>query len=389
MSRISLSTIAAMLLLLGGCATSAPSEPLPDLKPGERPDITTDEAGLWLQMDGVEKKLASSGRVVKNRALNEYIRGITCRLSPDYCPHLRLYIVQTPHFNASMAPNGTMQVWTGTLLRVENEAQLAYVLGHEMGHYIRRHSVQQWRSIRRKSSSMAFFTVTTNAAGLGFVGDLAELAALASVMAFSRDHERESDEIGLEMLRNAGYASSESPKIWENLIAENEAGADENRKKPSIFFSSHPAIEERIGTLKARTAAATGGRKGTRQFHRAIARYRGDWLRDEVRKRDYEGTEVLLDNLIATGYRTGETYFYKGELYRLREGDGDLKKAITFYRKAKRTKGAPAEVHRSLGLAYWKTKQNALARKSFRAYLAASPKAEDRSMVKSYLQQLR
>lgn len=388
MNHTMITAAAAALLLIGGCVT-APSEPLPDLKPGEKPDISTDEAGLWLQMDKVESKLSTSGRVVKDRALNRYVKGITCKLSPEYCPHLRLYIVQTPHFNASMAPNGTMQVWTGTLLRAQNEAQLAYVLGHEMGHYIRRHSVQQWRSIRRKSSSMAFFTVTTNAAGLGFVGDLAELAAMASVMAFSRDHERESDDIGLKLVRNAGYAEAEAPKIWENLIAERDAGADKNKKKPSIFFSSHPAVEERIGTLRERTAASTGGRKGIRQFQRAIARHRGAWLQDEVRKRDYESTEALLDSLIAARYRIGEVYFYKGELYRLREEDGDLKKAIGFYRKAKANKGAPAEVHRSLGIAYWKTKQLKSARASFRAYLAAAPKAEDRSMVKSYLQQLR
>lgn len=381
------SPAAAAILLLAGACASAPQEPIADLKPGERPALGTDEAGLWMQMDAVEENLSTSGRIVTDPALNDYVRKVTCRLSVEYCKDLRLYIVQTPHFNASMAPNGTMQVWTGTLLRVQNEAQLAYVLGHEMGHYIRRHSVQRWRSIRNKTDSMAFFTVTTRMAGLGFMGDLADMAAMASVMAFSRDHERESDDIGFDMMVRAGYAASEAPKIWVALEEERTAAGAGN---PSLFLSSHPPTKERLATLQTRASEYAGqGEIGGKPFLAAIRRYRTDWLRDEVRKRDFEGTEVLLANLLQAGYPAGEIYFFEGELYRLRGDDGDMKEAISAYRKALASKGAPAETHRALGVMYWKSDQPKQARKSFRAYLAAAPKAEDRAMIKSYIQQLK
>ncbi len=386
MTRTNASVLAAALLLVGACTTTPP-EPIADLKPGERPALGTDEAGLWMQMDRVEEKLSTSGRVVTDPALNNYVRTVTCRLSAEYCKDLRLYIVQTPHFNASMAPNGTMQVWTGTLLRVQNEAQLAYVLGHEMGHYIRRHSVQRWRSIRNKTDSMAFFTVTTRMAGLGFVGDLADLAAMASVMAFSRDHERESDDIGFDLMVKAGYAAEEAPKIWMALEAERDAAGAET---PSVFFSSHPATDERLATLQARASAQAGrGNTGSKPYAAAIRRYRSAWLRDEVRKRDFEGTRIVLANLLEAGHPAGEIHYFEGELYRLRGDDGDMKQAIGSYRKALASKGAPAETHRALGLMYWKSNQPSLARKSFRAYLAAAPKAEDRAMVNSYIQQLK
>jgi predicted Zn-dependent protease len=385
MVRHSLALAAA--LLLAACA-GAP-EPLADLQPGERPEISSDEAGLWMQMDMVENKLKTSGHVVDDPKLNAYIRSVTCRLSPEYCKHLRLFIVQTPHFNASMSPNGTMQVWTGTLLRVQNEAQLAYILGHEMAHYIRRHSVQKWRSIRRKSDGMAFFTVTTRMAGLGFVGDLADLASMASVMAFSRDHERESDDIGFDLMVGAGYAAAEAPKTWQALLAESNADGEE-KEKPSVFFASHPAIEERVGTLQAKTAAHAGqGEAGRKPYVNAVKRFRRDWLRDELRKRDFAGTRVVLANLAAAGHPAGDIRFFEGELYRLRGDDGDLKEAIAAYRAAIKAKGAPAEAHRSLGLAYWKTNQPKPARKSFRRYLAAAPKAEDRAMIQSYIEQLK
>ena len=379
--------LATMLgaLLLGAC-TGGGGE-VADIKPGERPDLQTDEAGLWMQMDRVETQLKSSGRIVTDPALNRYVRDVTCRLSAEYCKDLRLYIVQTPHFNASMAPNGTMQVWTGTLLRTRNESQLAYVLGHEMGHYIRRHSVQRWRSIRSKSDGMAFFTVSTRMAGLGFMGDLAELASMASVMAFSRDHERESDQIGFDMMSTAGYKAGEAPKIWESLIEERDAAGAE---KPSVFFASHPTSEERIDTLRNRaTAAGAAGDDGRKRYLAAIGPHRGEWLKDELRKRDFEGTEALLAQLLADGYRPGEILFYQGELYRQRGDDGDMAKAIGLYRKATAAKGAPPEVHRSLGMLYWKSNQPANARKSFRKYLRAAPKAEDRAMIQSYIDQLK
>ncbi|MDH5556691.1 MAG: M48 family metalloprotease [Alphaproteobacteria bacterium] len=363
------------VLLLAACV--APPPPVADLKPGERPDINSDEAGLWMQMDQVEEMLKTSGHVVEDRKLNDYIRSVTCKLSAEYCQHLRLFVVQTPHFNASMAPNGTMQVWTGTLLRAQNEAQLAYILGHEMAHYIRRHSVQKWRSIRRTTDSMAF------------MGDLAQIVAMTSVLAFSRDHERESDDIGFDLMVKAGYDPAEAPKTWRALLAERDADGEE-KDKPSVFFSSHPAVEERVETLDAKAAPLAGqGIVGDKPYVNAVKRHRRAWLKDEMRKRDFAGTQVVLANLAAAGHPAGDIKFFEGELYRLRGDEGDLKEAIVAYRSAIKAKGAPVEVHRSLGLAYWKTRQNKLARKSFSRYLAAAPKAEDRAMIQSYIDQLK
>ena len=130
---------AALAALLLGCA----QVPSGDLQPGERPGLETTEAGLWMLMDKMEERLKTSGRVVEDDALDAYMRDIVCRLEPAHCPHIRIYVVDVPYFNANMAPNGMMQVWTGLLVRTENEAQLAFVLGHELAHYVRRHSLQR------------------------------------------------------------------------------------------------------------------------------------------------------------------------------------------------------------------------------------------------------
>ena len=383
MIRGSTALLALCAVLLGACETPRPLE---DIKPGERPDIETDEAGLWMQMDKLEGRLRTSGRIVTDQALNDYLHEVTCRIDAEYCKDLRLYIVQTPHFNASMAPNGTMQVWTGLLLRVENEAQLAFVLGHEMGHYIRRHSVRRWRDIRGKSGFATFLSVTTAAAGVGYIGNLAQLATLSSIMAFSRDQERESDDIGFEMTTRAGYDPAQAPKVWSNLLAERDAAG---KDKPSVFFASHPAGEERTETLKrAAEEFGPGGRVGREDFLAATLPLRRGWLRDEIRKRDFGSTEFILDSLLAAAENPGEIFFFKGEMYRLRGDEGDLDLALSAYRTAAADKEAPPETHRSLGLIYWKKAKRSDARAAFEEYLLRSPDATDRAMVESYLTQL-
>ena len=151
----------ALLVVLAACAGKA----LPPRVPGEQPPKTSDEAGLWMISNDVERRLATSGHVVKDPALQQYLHQIICRLSPEHCADIRVYVVRNPHFNASMAPNGSMQVWTGLLLRVQDEAQLAAVLGHEIGHYIERHSIERWTQIISSSDAAGFFGLATAAAG--------------------------------------------------------------------------------------------------------------------------------------------------------------------------------------------------------------------------------
>lgn len=379
-----------ILVVCVACATPGGSPgAVADIGPGQRPAPDTDEAGLWMQMDRVEEDLKTSGRLLADPELNTYVRDMVCELVGPYCADIRVYVVQTPHFNASMAPNGTMQVWTGLLLRAENEAQLAYVLGHEIGHYLRRHSVQLWRDVRAKSGFLAYFRLLTAAAGVGYVAPLADLAALASVYAYSRDNEREADELGLELMVKAGYDPREAPKIWEALLKERAAAKD---PASFIFFATHPPTEERIETLKklAQTGTTTGGsgKVGREQLLAKILPLRATFLRDELRRREFAGCQVVLDRLFASGVGLGEVHFFQGELYRLRAQDGDPERAIASFEKALEFTEAPPETHRALGLLFSRTGQKEKARSSFERYLHTRPDAEDRAMIDAYLREV-
>ena len=118
-----------------------------------RPDLASDEGGLWALMDRDETRLRRSPLLMADASLRDYLQGVVCRLGGEHCADVRVYPMRTPWFNASMAPNGMVQVWSGLLLRVDNEAQLAAVLAHELAHYLQRHSVERLRDARGRSAA--------------------------------------------------------------------------------------------------------------------------------------------------------------------------------------------------------------------------------------------
>lgn len=349
--------------------------------PGYKPIAATDEGGLWAQMEKAEADLKRSRFLVRDPDVNRYVSDIACKLSQDFCPDLRVYVVQTPYFNAMMAPNGMMQIWTGLLLRVQNEAQLAAVIGHEMGHYLNRHSLQRWRDVRGKTDAAAVFGFA------GLPGLVIQLGLLASIFSYSRDQEREADAAGFDLMAKAGYQPLEAAKVWEQLIAEQNAA--EVTKPRNVFFASHPEPGERAGTLRAR-AAGLNSPAGTETQPTAhwqhLKGIRSAMLADELKLRQFGQSEVLADLLLREQGNEAEIYFFKGEIYRHRSADGDAGKAYEAYGRAIEIGTAPPETYRSLGLVQLREKEFAKAAASFQRYLELVPAAPDRDIVNSYIQ---
>lgn len=385
MSRVPRRVAAIVVLLFAvACASTAP---VSDIKPGQRPAPESDEAGFWMAFEEFENDLKASGLVVRDPALNRYVRGVVCNLAADYCKDIRVYIVRHPAFNASMGPNGTMQVFTGLLLRAENEAQLAYVLGHELGHYIRRHTLTRMRDVRNKTDAASVFGLAGAMVGVPYSGVIAGGIAYASISAFSRDQEREADELGFALFRKAGYDPKQAPRIWELLMAEAEAG---DWPTPPLLFASHPPTKERQETLARLAEQGSDGPSSAyeERYQNTILQFRSEWLRDELRMRNFSGSEYLFSRLVEAGHGRGEILFFKGELYRLRDEDGDAEKAVEAYTQAITERDAPPEVFRSLAFVEWSRGHRVEARRAFERYLEVAPGADDRLMIESHIEEL-
>lgn len=376
---------------LCGLATLAYAGRLPGqdrfVAPGYRPAAGSDERGIWHLMDRQELELKTSRFVVRDAEVNRYIRDIVCRLGKDHCSDIRGYIVRTPHFNASMAPNGMMQVWTGLLLRCNDEAQLAAILGHELGHYLRQHSIQRYRDARDKSSFATFLGMGLAVAGAGGVAPLMDLAMVAGIFAYGRDQEREADEVGLELMTKAGYAPVAAAEVWEQLIAESKAGT--SSQSSAFLFATHPDPEERLETLRAEAgkSGAANADRGHDRYREKLSGIRQRIVADELALRQYGRSELVFDRLLAQSPDDGLLWYAKGEVCRLRDGPEDPARARIAYEKAIGAGGAPAETWRSLMMVELKTGARERAQSAFDAYLKLKPAATDAEILRSLLAQ--
>ena len=153
--KIFTSTIALLSIGFGVLAADFPV-PEPRVPPGYQPIDAETELGLWMELDEYELAIRRSALLVVDAPINDYVNRVACRVTGEYCADLRIYIIRNPGFNASMTANGVMQVWTGLLVRVSSEDELAAVLGHELAHYTQLPTVDR---LRRSKSSMASSSV--------------------------------------------------------------------------------------------------------------------------------------------------------------------------------------------------------------------------------------
>jgi beta-barrel assembly-enhancing protease len=164
----------------------------------------------------------------------------------DYAGNFNFYLVNDPNMiNAFALPGGQVAITRGLMDRLESEAQLAGVLGHEIGHVIAQHSAQQ---MAKGQLGQALSTAVAVGASGERRGQAAGMAALMAnqmlQLKYGRDHERQSDEIGLKYMMQAGYHPEGMLGVMEVL-----AEAARSHKQPE-FLSSHPHPETRIQTIK-------------------------------------------------------------------------------------------------------------------------------------------
>jgi predicted Zn-dependent protease len=375
-----------------------PHTMVPLIKAGYRP-TEADEQGMWRQYERVEQEIAGSNLLIQDKALASYLRDLAGRVGGPVASDLRVYVAQIPEFNAFMAPNGFMVVFSGLLTRMRDEAQLCGVLAHEAGHFLRRHHVRGWRDLRRKSDFLSIAAMGAGVAGgasgvyLGDAVQLAQMGTVLSLFAYSRQLEAEADAMGLKLISDAGYDPQAMPNTWQQLIEEIEASARMRRKRPNrgySLFATHPAPESRMTDLRL-SAQEVKGRageagRGRERYLKAIGEHRQRLLDDQVKLNDPGASLYIVQNLAKDGW-TGLLRFYEAEIWRLRGEKGDAERAAQGYAAAVQLPDAPAEAWRNHGYAELKAGRRDHGKAALGRYLTLAPKASDAAMVRYSLAQ--
>jgi predicted Zn-dependent protease len=161
------------------------------------------------------------------------------------------YIVNSPEINAFAVPGGYIYVNRGLIEHTQQLDQLAGVLGHEIGHVVARHSVKQMNQMNAANIGVGVACVLTSVCN-SQVGQAAIQVGGAAVFAkFSRDDEKEADDIGIENVVRAHIHPKGIPEMFQILL-------DTRTSNPGLvdgWFASHPTEEDRIADTQSRIAA--------------------------------------------------------------------------------------------------------------------------------------
>jgi predicted Zn-dependent protease len=230
-------------LPLAGCAYNA------DL--GRDQLLIVNDSGLAAQGEKAWAQTLRTGNISSDARKNARVRAVGQRVVTAAGLNTRpwdyaVLIDEAP--NAFVLPGGHVGVTVGLLDMVDNDDQLAAVIGHEAGHVVAQHAAERYSQTMTSKlllgvAGAAVGGSTDLGRGLGSYGG--DATKYLFLLPFSRKHELEADRLGVDYMQRAGYRPGEAVTLWRKMQAQGGAGG-----KPEIA-STHPSDASRIAALQA------------------------------------------------------------------------------------------------------------------------------------------
>ena len=186
--------------------------------------------------------------IYKDPRLTAYLDGLGKKLARlSHRPGLpyEFKVLDTPVVNAFAVPGGYVYFTRGILANLNSEAELAGVMGHELGHITARHSAQQYS--RAQLAQLTLGGAMMLSETLSVLAPLAQMGVGLLFLSYSRDNEREADDLGVAYSSKAGYDATHMALFFETL--ERMKPVPDKSGLPE-WFSTHPNPEDRIGAVQ-------------------------------------------------------------------------------------------------------------------------------------------
>lgn len=385
------------------------------------------EDELIYETNIIDELIYKKGMVYENQEITQYLNKIAERVgSHDSAKsnlQIKVRIIRDPLVNAFSMPNGSIYVHTGALARLENEAQLAFLLGHEMSHAVNKDAVFDTKSRQDKTVAYKLFDIVLSptAVFFGIFGDLAQigfgLLYASSVTGYRRDIEARADSDGILWASDQGYHPQKAASMLDIFLKEKE------RYQTGLeiyFLMDHPSNEWR-----------------QKQLANIISKKYGDQASGDVKEEEFlnnmakiklynaslnikmDRLEHAADNIrwvIKNFPENPDAHYLAGEIYRLKaedktklkyelktEGWKDLvrgreegkletywrEQAQEEYRLAIQSDSSYPDSYKGLGFLYRDQNDRTNAVQYFEKYLQLSPKAKDRRYITFLIKELK
>lgn len=236
-----------MSSLLGACSTN-PATGSQDFTAFMSPD---DELKVGAQEH--PKLVRQFGGKYPDVSLGAYVERIGQQLARvSELPNLKFSftVLNDDRINAFALPGGYVHITRGLLAVAENEAEVAGVLAHEIGHVTARHTAQRYSQAMAANIGLTLLGVLGQVAGApSGVGDIASMGADLYLKAFSREQETEADTLGVRYMTRAGFSAKGMTSFFRKLKAQEQLDAklaNKNGVPDPGFNATHPRTEDRI-----------------------------------------------------------------------------------------------------------------------------------------------
>jgi predicted Zn-dependent protease len=212
--------------------------------------LVSEDTEIQIDKQYAPIQISSDFGEVQDSQLNRYVSQVGNKMAAkshrSHMPY-SFRVVNATYVNAYAFPGGTIAATRGIMLTLENEAELAALLGHELGHVNARHSAEQMSKGQLTQAVVGGVSALagTQSAALGNLADqLGQISAGALLASYSRDNEREADALGMEYMVGAGYGSKGFIGLMEVL----NSMSKHKSTTVDLLFATHPMSQERYDT---------------------------------------------------------------------------------------------------------------------------------------------
>jgi len=188
--------------------------------------------------------------LVQDAVINQYVNALGNQIASHTSRadlQWQFYVVNTDVVNAFALPGGIIYVNRGVLERADRMDELAGVVGHEIEHVVRRHSVKQMEQMQGANVGVALACTLTNICSNQAAATAINVGGTAIFAKFSRTDEVQADEGGFHNVMNAGISPNGMLSFFQKLLAEEQQS---NNSNVSSWFADHPGTQDRIADIQ-------------------------------------------------------------------------------------------------------------------------------------------
>jgi predicted Zn-dependent protease len=364
-----------------------------------------EEAQFMAAADQEINQMKQQIKGINDPELQAYVDRIGRSLVPKWVDpqqfHFTFTLINDPSLNAFALPDGTVVVHSGLVAALENEAQLAAVLGHEIAHATHRHGYKGYKDQQGKQK---WFGLGSMVAGLvvgsqtdspyaGLItGVGSQLALKAAVNGHGRKLEDEADVVGLYYMVEGGYDYMEAPEVWRVF---SRYVKDQN-KVENWFMSDHSTQAARIKNLtKAINADYRGSvprdklRVGEEEHQQAVAKLAQQNAVANLQKKEFAQAKRSLANTLDRNPQDATAHYNMGRVLWAEGGARNAQEVLEHFAAAVKLAPNAAAPWRDIGVVFYELRDMNRAAMAFENYLKLAPDSPEAPKIRAFLEVLK